>query len=53
MVVGFRIDFLFYQIGHGDLLHSFFSTISYQKEDRGRWYRLDKKSMWYDLQGVV
>lgn len=35
MAVGFKIDFLFYQIGHGDLLHSFFSTISYHLEPEG------------------
>lgn len=36
MAVGFRIDFLWYQIGHGDFLHSFFSTICYRLED-GQW----------------
>lgn len=35
MAVGFRIDFLWYQIGHGDFLHSFFSTISYHLESHG------------------
>lgn len=35
MAVGFKIDFLFYQIGHGDFLHSFFSTISYHLEPDG------------------
>ena len=35
MAVGFKIDFLFYQIGHGDFLHSFFSTISYHLESEG------------------
>jgi len=33
MAVGFRIDFLWYQVGHGDFLHSFFSTICYQLEN--------------------
>lgn len=32
MAVGFKIDFLFYPVGHRDFLHSFFSTISYQLE---------------------
>lgn len=35
MAVGFKIDFLFYQVGHGDLLHAFFSTISYHLEPEG------------------
>lgn len=35
MAVGFKVDFLFYQIGHGDFLHSFFSTISYRLEPDG------------------
>lgn len=33
MAVGFRIDFLWYQVGHGDFLHSFFSTICYRLEN--------------------
>lgn len=36
MAVGFRIDFLWYQVGHGDFLHSFFSTICYHLEG-GHW----------------
>lgn len=32
MAVGFKIDFLWYQIGQGDFLHSFFSTICYHLE---------------------
>lgn len=36
MAVGFRIDFLWYQIGHRNFLHSFFSTICYRLED-GQW----------------
>lgn len=36
MAVGFKIDFLWYQIGNGDFLHSFFSTICYHLE-AGRW----------------
>ncbi|AIF51855.1 immunity 70 family protein [Pelosinus sp. UFO1] len=35
MSVGFKIDFLRYEIGHGDFLHSFFSTISYHLEPEG------------------
>ena len=36
MAVGFQIDFLWYQVGDGDFLHSFFSTICYRLEN-GRW----------------
>lgn len=36
MAVGFRIDFLWYQVGHGDFLHSFFSTVCYRLE-HGIW----------------
>lgn len=36
MAVGFKIDFLWYQIGTGDFLHSFFSTICVRLED-GKW----------------
>jgi len=35
LAVGFKIDFLWYQVGHGDFLHSFFSTISYHLEPNG------------------
>lgn len=35
-MVGLRIDFLWYQIGTSDFLHSFFSTISYNLEG-GNW----------------
>jgi len=35
MVVGFKIDFLWYEVGSGDFLHSFFSTISYHLEPGG------------------
>ncbi|MEK4485640.1 immunity 70 family protein [Psychrobacillus sp. FSL H8-0484] len=35
MAVGFHFDCFFYQIGHGDFLHSFFSTISYYLEPDG------------------
>lgn len=35
MAVGFKVDFLIYQVGNGDFLHSFFSTISYHLEPDG------------------
>ncbi|MCM1091320.1 MAG: immunity 70 family protein [Butyrivibrio sp.] len=36
MGVGFKVDFYWHEIGHGDFLHSFFSTICYHLEGR-RW----------------
>ena len=36
MATGFRIDFLWYQVGQGDFLHAFFSTICYRLE-KGLW----------------
>lgn len=36
MAVGIKIDFLWYQIGTPDFLHSFFSTISFNLEE-GKW----------------
>ncbi len=36
MAVGFKTKFYWYQIGHGDFLHSFFSTVCYHLED-GYW----------------
>ena len=36
MAVGFKVEFYWYQIGHGDFLHSFFSTVAYNLED-GNW----------------
>lgn len=30
MTVGFKVKFYWYQIGHGDFLHSFFSTVAYR-----------------------
>ena len=36
MAVGFKVAFFCYQIGHGDFLHSFFSTVSYNLEN-GEW----------------
>ena len=32
MAIGFKIDFLWYQVGTPDFLHAFFSTISYNLE---------------------
>lgn len=34
MAVGFKVKFYWYQIGHGDFLHSFFSTVAYNLENR-------------------
>lgn len=36
MAVGLKVDFLWYPIGTGDFVHSFFSTICYNLED-GKW----------------
>lgn len=36
MAVGFTVKFFWYQIGTGDFLHSFFSTIAYNLEG-GKW----------------
>ena len=33
MAVGLKVKFFWYQIGTGDFLHSFFSTIAYNLED--------------------
>lgn len=35
MAVGFKVKYYWYQVGHGDFLHSFFSTISYHLEQNG------------------
>jgi hypothetical protein len=35
MPVGFLVDCFFYEVGHPDFLHSFFSTISYHLEEEG------------------
>jgi hypothetical protein len=35
MGVGFLVDCFFYEVGHGEFLHSFFSTISYHLEKDG------------------
>lgn len=32
MAIGFRVDFLWYQVGTSDFLHAFFSTICYNLE---------------------
>ncbi|EMA6342829.1 Imm70 family immunity protein [Bacillus cytotoxicus] len=48
--VGFGIDFMFYEVGHPDILHSFFSTMSYHTEPDG-WgtkYPLLMKSLYFD-----
>ena len=36
MAVGFKVKFYWYQIGHGDLLHQFFSSVAYHLEN-GDW----------------
>lgn len=36
MAVGFEVDFYWYQIGAGDFLYSFFSTVAYHLEG-GKW----------------
>lgn len=35
MAVGFKVKYYWYQVGHGDFLHSFFSTIRYHLEQNG------------------
>lgn len=35
MAVGFKVKYYWYQVGHGDFLHSFFSTVSYHLEENG------------------
>lgn len=35
MAVGFKMKFYWYQVGHGDFLHSFSSTISHHLEQNG------------------
>ena len=34
MTVGFKVKFYWYQIGHSDFLHSFFSSVAYYLENR-------------------
>ena len=36
MAVGFKVGFYWFQIGNGDFLHGFFSTIAGNLEN-GRW----------------
>lgn len=36
MAVGFKVKYYWYQIGHSDFLHSFFSTVAFNLED-GKW----------------
>ncbi|EOQ26089.1 Imm70 family immunity protein [Bacillus cereus group sp. RP37] len=50
MAVGFSVDIFFYEAGHPDFLHSFFSTISYHTEPEG-WgtkYPLLMKDLYFD-----
>lgn len=35
IAAGFKVKYYWYQVGHGDFLHSFFSTISYHLEKNG------------------
>ncbi|RYI28803.1 hypothetical protein EVU96_12785 [Bacillus infantis] len=35
MAMGFKVKYYWYQVGHGDFLHSFFSTISFHLEQDG------------------
>lgn len=35
LAVGFKVKYYWYQVGHGDFLHSFFSTVSYHLEEHG------------------
>jgi 2,3-bisphosphoglycerate-dependent phosphoglycerate mutase len=35
-MIGFTVKYYWYQIGRGDFLHSFFSTVCYNLED-GKW----------------
>lgn len=57
MAVGFMVDCFFYEVGRGDFLHSFFSTISHHLEPQG-WgtkypYLLKKlyneKLLWFEV----
>lgn len=34
MAVGFKVNFYWYQIGNGEFLHSFFSTVAYNLENQ-------------------
>ena len=34
MAVGFKVKYYWYQIGNGDFLHSFFSTVAYHLENK-------------------
>ena len=36
MAIGFKVMFFWYQVGSGDFLHSFFSTVAYNLE-KGNW----------------
>lgn len=48
MAVGFRVEHNWYQIGHGDFLHSFFSTVAYnlEKNDWGSRFPIIMKKLY-------
>ena len=50
MAVGFMVDCFFYEAGHGDFVHSFFSTISYhlEKDGWGTKYPLLMNNLYHD-----
>ncbi|MCY8609868.1 immunity 70 family protein [Bacillus haynesii] len=50
MAVGFMVDCFFYEAGHGDFVHSFFSTISYhlEKDGWGTKYPLLMNDLYHD-----
>lgn len=50
MAVGFMVDCFFYEVGHGDFVHSFFSTISYhlEKDGWGTKYPLLMNDLYHD-----
>lgn len=50
MTVGILVDCFFYELGHSDFVHSFFSTISYhlEKEGWGTKYPLIMNDLYYD-----
>ncbi|GGJ71083.1 hypothetical protein GGR02_000958 [Anoxybacillus voinovskiensis] len=50
MAVGILVDCFFYELGHSDFVHSFFSTISYhlEKEGWGTKYPLLMNDLYYD-----
>lgn len=58
MAVGVLVDCFYYELGHSDFVHSFFSTISYhlEKDGWGTKYPLlmndlyNNKLSWYDVE---